>query len=128
MNIKINDVSPEGETQIIDFLDKAFSKDNDSEHDVVIYRRSSYIHARSNSLEYVTFTGYRLLAFPVSIEQIKEVFLSYYRNDGVLVCNLNWKQAVRINDGVCFVPRTNLLRNLDSIPEANLGSVENFQL
>lgn len=123
MNLKIYDVTPEGEARIIDFLDKVFSQADDIERDVVIRRPSSYIRARSNSLEYRIDAGYRLLAFPVSIEQIKEVFLFYYRHDGVLLCNLDWKQSARWKDGTCFVPFMKSARNIDSIPEANPDSI-----
>ncbi len=123
MNIKINDVSPEGETQIIDFIDKVFSQGDDIERDVVIKRQSSYIRARSNSLEYRIDAGYRLLAFPVSIEQIKKVFLFYYRNDGALLCDLDWKQSALWEDGTCFVPMMKSARDHYPIPEANPDSI-----
>ena len=123
MNLNIYDVTPEGEAKIIDFLDKVFSQGDDIERDVVIKRQSSYIRARSNSLEYRIDAGYRLLAFPVSIEQIKKVFLFYYRHDGVLLCDLDWKQSARWDDGTCFVPMMKSARDHYPIPEANPDSI-----
>ena len=110
MNIKINDVSPEGEAKIIDFLDKAFSKDNaednrrsmdvdfvlhdcdgfDLEPEVIINRKGSYIRASRNALEYYRESYvYSIFAFPVNLAQIKSAFISFYRGDDEFLRDFN---------------------------------------
>ncbi len=112
MNLKIYDMTPEGEAKIIDFLDKAFSKDNvvnnwklmnvdcflhdcdgfDLEPEVIINRKDSYIRASNCALEYYRQSDmYSIFACPVTKEQIKAAFLSFYRGDDEFLRDIEWQ-------------------------------------
>ena len=114
MNLKIYDVTPEGEAKIIDFLDKVFSKDNEADDlrsmdevdfghhdldilpdcnpDVIMKRKDSYIRASNCALEYYRRSDmYSIFACPVTKEQIKAAFLSFYRGDDEFLRDIEWK-------------------------------------
>ena len=112
MSLKIYDVTPEGEAKIIDFLDKVFSKDNaaddlrsmdkvwhhdldilpDCNPDVIMKRKDSYIRASNCALEYYRQSDmYSIFACPVTKEQIKAAFLSFYRGDGEFLRDIEWQ-------------------------------------
>ena len=115
MSLKIDDVTPEGEAKIIDFLDKVFSKDNEADDlrsmdevdfghhdldilpdcnpDVIMNRKDSYIRASNCALEYYRQSDmYSIFACPVTKEQIKAAFLSFYRGDGEFLRDIEWHQ------------------------------------
>ena len=112
MNLKIYDVTPEGEAKIIDFLDKAFSKDNavnnwklmnvdcflhdcdgfDLEHEVIINRKGCYIRASRNALEYYRESYvYSIFTCPVNLVQIKSAFISFYCGDDKFLRDFKWQ-------------------------------------
>ena len=116
MSLKIYDVTPEGEAKIIDFLDKVFSKDNeaddlqsmdevdfwhydsdmdilpDCDPDVIMKRKDSYIRASNCALEYYRQSDmYSIFACPVTKEQIKAAFLSFYRGDDEFLRDIEWQ-------------------------------------
>ena len=116
MSLKIYDVTPEGEAKIIDLLDKVFSKDNEADDlqsmdevdfwhydsdmdilpdcnpDVIMKRKDSYIRASNCALEYYRQSDmYSIFACPVTKEQIKAAFLSFYRGDDEFLRDFKWQ-------------------------------------